>query len=251
MSGAVSKLMPVLIKLSEVDSALARLLAKHKQLDQQQEEEKQAFDLMKREYEDKKLDADKKRAKYHEEEKRISEENGKLVERRKVLSSFTNYKVQQSAQKEIEMTAKQLNAQEEKLLESLEEVEALEKEVEGLKEQYEAADTKLKEFIESAEGEIDSILERSKEKEAERAELAGSVDPTNLTMYDRIKKKHPVDPLVPVRDGKCGGCFMQVGPQMIVQLGRADSLVKCRGCGRILHLATEGGEDGDSQSPSA
>lgn len=250
MSEDFAKVLPTLIKLSEVDSSLARILAKHKQLDLEQEDASKAFNLTKREFEDKKLDLDKRKGKYLEEEKRINEENEKLVERRKVLSSFTNYKVQQSAQKEIELAAKQLSAQEEKLLSTLEETEALEKEVEELKLKYSEEEKKLKELSSSAEEEIDALLARAKEKEAERSELAATVDPKNLTMYERIRVKHPADPLVAVREGNCGGCFMQVGPQMMVQISRADSLVKCRGCGRLLFLSSDEA-DQDSNSPAA
>lgn len=249
MSGNLSKLLPVLIKLSEVDTSLARILAQHKQLEQKKEEEAANANRIKREFEDKNLETEKRRAKYQEEENRISEENQKLVERRKVLSSFSNYKVQQSAQKEIELAAKQLAAQEEKLIVTLEEIENLEKEVAQLKESKESAEKQLKELFESAEGEIEALLARAKEKEEERQQLAASIDPANLNVYERIRNRH-IDPLVPIQDGKCGGCFMQISAQMQVQISRADTLVKCRGCGRVLFL-DEVKSDKDSSSAPA
>ncbi|MCI5064781.1 hypothetical protein MRY87_03545 [bacterium] len=236
----VSQVLPLLVQLSEIDSALARLLAKRKQLEEQVEQSQQQLHSLQRDHEAKKGGLEQRRAKIREEERRIAEENEKLVERRKALSTFSNYKVQQSAQKEVEQAAKQLAGQEERVLVSMEELEALEKEVAELETAVEKAAAENQELLDSAEGEIDSLLERAKEKEGQRTEIASQIDSGNLATYDRIRNRHPVDPLVAVQDGKCGGCYMQVGAQMLVQVSRAASLVKCRGCSRVLFLPTEG-----------
>jgi predicted nucleic acid-binding Zn-ribbon protein len=236
MNGTISKVLPSLIRLSELDSALARLLAKHKQIEKEKEEAQVTAGELQRRYEDVKIELDKKRSRYREEETRIKEENEKLVERRKVLSTFSNYKVQQSAQKEIELSAKQLSNQEEKMLTVLEEVEELEKQLATIQEEKEKSDSDLKELLDSAEGEIESLLERSKEKEAERQEILAEIPSNQVQVYEGIRRRHAVDPLVELKNGRCGGCSMQIAPQMMVQVSRGETLVKCRGCGRVLFL---------------
>lgn len=231
-----------LIQLSELDSSIARLLARQKQLDEERRAKEESCQKLRRGFEEKTVELSGKKKKYQEEENRIQEENSKLVERRKVLSTFSNYKVQQSAQKEIEASAKQLAMQEEKLIETLEDIEKLEALVKAEEENLLSEEEKLKEFSADAEGETESVIERCSEKEGARSELATSVDASHLALYDLIRKRHAVDPLVVIQQGKCGGCYMQVAPQMMVQIARGSDLVKCRGCGRILYLQEEEGE---------
>ncbi|MGA1191773.1 MAG: zinc ribbon domain-containing protein [Bdellovibrionota bacterium] len=236
-----SPVLTQLIQLSELDSSIARLFARQRQIEEERHSKVDEFQQLQRVHDDQALELQRKRKRYEEEERRIQDENSKLVERRKVLSSFSNYKVQQSAQKEIEASAKQLAAQEEKLIETLEEMETLEAALKTAKEALALAREKQREFMANADEECNAIVERSGEKEAQRADIARRVDPTHLGLYDIIRKRHAVDPLVGIQQGKCGGCYMQVAPQMMVQVARGKDLVKCRGCGRILYLQEEGG----------
>jgi predicted nucleic acid-binding Zn-ribbon protein len=236
-----SPVLTQLRQLSELDSSIARLFARQRQIEEERRDQEEEFGQLQRAHDDQALEYQRKRKRYEEEERRIQDENLKLVERRKVLSSFSNYKVQQSAQKEIEASAKQLAAQEEKLIETLEEIEILEAALNTSKEGLALAEEKRKEFLGNTEEECSAIIERSAVKEAQRAEIALRVDSSHLAIYDLIRKRHAVDPLVGIQQGKCGGCYMQVAPQMMVQVARGKDLVKCRGCGRILYLQEEGG----------
>ena len=62
------------------------------------------------------------------------------------------------------------------------------------------------------------------------------MDAANLAVYERIKERYPMDPAIKVHEGRCDGCGQQVVPQMMLHLEQGQSLVKCRGCGRILFL---------------
>lgn len=236
-----SPVLSQLIQLSELDSSIARLFARQRQIEEERRLQEEEYQQLQRVHDDQALELQRKRKRYEDEEHRIQDENSKLVERRKVLSSFSNYKVQQSAQKEIEASAKQLAAQEERLIETLEEIEVLETALNTAKEGLSLAKEKRKAFTENADEECSAIIERSAEKEAQRAKIAQRVDTSHLALYDLIRKRHAVDPLVGIQQGKCGGCYMQVAPQMMVQVSRGKDLVKCRGCGRILYLQEEGG----------
>ena len=120
------------------------------------------------------------------------------------------------------------------------EIETLEKEVadidgviKGLSDEYVSLDKESSETIKTLDEQLGGL---NKERAENSAVLAGQ---TILTAYNRIRDRFPSNPVVEVlnRDS-CSGCFMKLGPQVVVQVSRQD-VVKCPGCGRILRLAAE------------
>lgn len=229
----------LLISLSKVDGALARAIAERNKLEEQLSQSEQDLKNLKRQCEDKGAEVKDRRYRYDREEKRLQEEQQKLVDRRKALSSFTDYKLQQRAEKEIEQVAKQLSQQETALLATLDELESAEKEVEELHKKLEEEEGKHASESEDVKANIVTLGETIKEREAERAEEVKGVNPELLQIYDRTRTRYPVDPMVAISGTNCSACFMQVAPQIKVQLARGGELVRCRGCQRILFL----GED--------
>lgn len=99
---------------------------------------------------------------------------------------------------------------------------------------------------------------------AQMAEIATQRDghlkniPRNvLQRYERIRDKRMGLALVPVRQGNCGGCNMQIQPQLFNNLMRVNSLECCPSCSRIIYwegiLAPAGSADqgGASTGPSS
>lgn len=225
-----------LIALSQIDSSIALIRAEKKQL-------QEALDLAVRDLEKKQEHLAGKRtrlandkAEYQREENRLQQENEKLVDRRKALQSFNNYKVQQAAQKEIEQSAKQLSVQEERLLGMLDRISKLEailsteeSEVAAVEESFTKLQTETTETLKT-------LNERENEKSQEHQEKASRVLAEHKAVYELIVARFPQAPLAMIAEGVCSGCFIQVNAQTLVEVSRADHLVKCRGCGRILYL---------------
>jgi predicted nucleic acid-binding Zn-ribbon protein len=74
---------------------------------------------------------------------------------------------------------------------------------------------------------------------AERATLAGSVDESFLSRYERIMRHRQDVAIVPVQHGNCGGCHLQLPPQVAHQAKRSEEMVTCEQCGRILYWSGE------------
>jgi len=232
-----TSVLETLIHLSKVDASLARIFADKQKLEQT---------LVAKEAELKKLLQDKdtkakvtaqKKSNYLVEEKSIKEEQAKLVERRKALDTLGNYKLQQAALREIEFATRQLSTRDDGLLKMIEEADAVDdihKKADVLHQEASASLLKLRKETE----ENLALLEvRRSERAAERGTLLPKVLPTNLQIYERTKSKFPGDAMVAVAaNSSCGGCSIQVAAQLMVHIHQGDSLVKCRGCGRILYL---------------
>lgn len=237
MGESDTKLLNTLLQLSKEDATLARLLAERKKLEADFKAKKQQRDKLEGDLKTREKVLHEKRYHAQRDEKVLQEEREKLVQRRKTLASLGNYKTQQAAAREIEHSGRELNTREESVLSALNEVESIEKETAGIKEQLvtleaelSVAETEVKETLVNIEG-------RTKTHQDERTRLAAMIDASNLSTYNRIKDRFPMDPVVSVKKNSiCGGCFMQVPPQHMVQMGRGDTLIKCRGCGRMLFL---------------
>ena len=77
---------------------------------------------------------------------------------------------------------------------------------------------------------------------AQRAEEGGKLGAPLLRRYDQIRKVRGGSPVAQVKesmggaDAICSECHMTIRPQIIVEIYKADELVACESCGRILFL---------------
>jgi predicted nucleic acid-binding Zn-ribbon protein len=232
--------LPIIIQLSKLDVQIATLSAQKKKLESDLEGRKQVIAA----HETKKASREKvladKKTLCAKEEKSVKAERDKINERRAALNTLNNYKLQQAAEREIDYTAKQIGQREDLLLGLMREIETLEKEVAdmagvltGLNDEYAALHKESSETIKGLEEQLAGL---NKERTEQAAHLAGQ---SVLIAYNRIRDRFPSNPVVEVANrDSCAGCFMKLGPQVIVQVSRQD-VVKCPGCGRILRLAAE------------
>ena len=232
--------LPIIIQLGKLDVQIAIFSAQKKKLETELANRKQVISghVTKRAAREKVL-ADKK-ALCTKEEKGVKAERDRINERRAALNTLNNYKLQQAAEREIDFVAKQIGQREDLLLGLMREIETLEKEVsdingvvQGLEGEYAALEKESGETITHLEDQLSSL---NKERAEQAAHLTGQ---SILLVYNRIRDRFPSNPVVEVANkDSCSGCFMKLGPQVIVQVSRQD-VVKCPGCGRILRLSAE------------
>ena len=91
---------------------------------------------------------------------------------------------------------------------------------------------------------IDSSLKEFEDKiralEAQRNQIVPDVPKVNLERYEKILVNKQGMAIVPVMGGNaCGGCFMNVPPQVVNEIRTHDRLVLCERCARILYLQEE------------
>ena len=233
-SSGVSEIIRV-VALSKVDHELLQLQWQKKRSEKELQEHAlsakakwQEWQVKFKAYQEKKLSIDK-------EEHQIKEEQDRLVARRKALATMNNYKVQQAAEREIEGVAKDLAAREELLLTVMEEAQTLQQAGDGFKAEFEVLKVEYEKLVKDVAGEMLTLDERLGRKSKEREEIVKGVAGESLLFYDRVRSRYPENPVVKVEDkNRCAGCGMSVGPQIILQISKGTSLVKCPGCGRIL-----------------
>ena len=75
--------------------------------------------------------------------------------------------------------------------------------------------------------------------QAERQRIAQEADPNALSRYDRLMRSKNDFAVVPIRNGNCGGCHLNVTPQLVHNAKHGSELTSCDYCGRILYWQTE------------
>ena len=178
--------------------------------------------------------------KKHKNELHLQELSQKLADNSKKSSEIKTEREMKSLQLEEEIAKEQVTF-------ANEEIERLEKIIESKKEQVEAAKESLSQLqasLEAVKAEVDQKLEAiNKERQdvfVEKEKLLGSINQKGLAFYQKIRRWAKNTTVVAVEDQACMGCHMVIRDKVYADVIKAEEIVTCPHCGRILHVeATE------------
>ena len=137
--------------------------------------------------------------------------------------------------REIEEHQRKIRGLEDRELEQMEENEALRARAESRKKALAEDEKAVREEEASMGVRAARIEEELDALEAERREMIEDVDPAWLSRYDRLLDHVGDFAVVPVENGTCGGCHMKLPPQVVHDARRAESIIACAFCGRLLY----------------
>jgi predicted nucleic acid-binding Zn-ribbon protein len=219
-------------RLAQLKAELARIPSEIAGVDRRVRDETARLESAKQEL--KQLEADRKKLEIDADSKRAQ-----ITKYRTQLSLIKSNTEYQALLKEIAKAEEEIKQVEDVELEFMEKLERLQPEVKQ-------EQTQLKEV--TAKGETDkadlqkrkAIIEQElSELRAEREKLATQVDAEALARYERILRSKGDTAIVPVQHGNCGGCHLQIPPQLIHNAKNGNELTSCDYCGRILYWQLE------------
>ncbi|MBN1793645.1 MAG: hypothetical protein JW844_01625 [Candidatus Omnitrophica bacterium] len=117
------------------------------------------------------------------------------------------------------------------LLDKISEAEEL------LHKEKERSNEKKKKFGETEtrfKTEIEHMEQQLLQLQANRQKITPQVDKKILDRYERILEGRNGFALAPVINGSCGGCNMDLPPQMVNEVQLKNNIVTCERCARIL-----------------
>jgi len=137
--------------------------------------------------------------------------------------------------REVDDNKKRKDALETELLEYLDEKEKNEDNVQESEKEY----LLLKDQIEAEQQEIEKKSKDDRELLdeylAQQKEIGKNIDPSLMNRFIKISKMNNGLAVVNVRKEVCMGCFMNIPPQLYIEVQRGDSLISCPQCSRILY----------------
>jgi len=199
-----------------------------KQLDEANQKYNLEFEENKKRYED-------VLAKHKELESRLKKGSDSLSKAKDRLGEVKTNKEYQAMLKEIENIETKNSEIETEIICLLEEIDTrkgLFQEKEKSKEQHNRKyDVERQNIIR----EIDSLDEKILMCSQELKKILESIPKDITKRYDMIKAVNHGTAVVSVWKGVCGGCFMNIPPQLYNELQKTDDLISCPNCSRIIY----------------
>jgi uncharacterized protein len=164
---------------------------------------------------------------------RLSKYKGQLTE----LKTNKEY---QTMQHEIAVAESAIRSHEDRVLERMEDAENLTRELKTadaeLKTQQGAVATERK----ALDAEAATLQKTAEATAAARVEAAKALSPEALKLFDYVSKARKGLAVAEARDGGCTVCHVRMRPQMFNEVRRAEALVQCESCMRILYFVPQG-----------
>jgi predicted nucleic acid-binding Zn-ribbon protein len=168
-------------------------------------------------------------------ERQIDERENQIQKSNVKLSNIKSNKEYQAALKEIDALRHEKTALEDKAIELMEKIEALErqgseagKELDSVRETTTAEKNRI-------QGETKAMVEEVDRLEKERQTLCGFIEASILKRYDFLRDRKGGVGISPVIKGICQTCHIGIPPQQFNLLLRGEELMNCPNCTRIIY----------------
>jgi hypothetical protein len=169
-------------------------------------------------------------------EKELELEKEKIKKFESKLYEVKTNKEYQALLKEIETAKKANDKEEEEIIEIMVKIEELKKDFEStsktLKDKEKVAEVEKKKLL----NEADSIEKTIKDLTQQRDNLLSVVDKTLRDTYNRLISRRGGMAVVNVKNGVCLGCFMNIPPQLFIEVTKNNRLILCPSCNRIFYF---------------
>ena len=139
-------------------------------------------------------------------------------------------------QQEIEGVKADKSALEDEIIAILDEVDEGKKKIDQAKAELKEKENKLNSDKKKMEDELKDIESKLSQLEANRTEEADKVDKNTLSKYERILYGKDGLAMAPVVDEACGGCHLNLPPQVINEIRMSKDMIFCESCARILYI---------------
>jgi len=136
---------------------------------------------------------------------------------------------------EIDLLKKQIAVKEERILTLKIELDEAKGALEADKERIQRELNNIDAECTKIDNELQALTAERKALVKSRPPLAGKVNKSLLTRYERIRKVR-TPAVAPLNEEVCGGCFMAVRPQIVNEIMANERIHACQHCGRLLYF---------------
>ncbi len=184
------------------------------------------------------------------QEQEMKDDEASVLKAKQKAGMVKNAKEMMASERELQATRKNAQERQEEVVKLAAAVETAKKSIA----QHEADLTALKEHVageqEAAKGKIAEIQTQIDDEKKLREVAAARVRPDVMKKYASIRMRRGLA-LVPVKNGTCQGCNMNIPPQLFNMLQRGTSIELCGTCNRIIYWdkLLESGDGAPAEKP--
>ena len=121
------------------------------------------------------------------------------------------------------------------ILQVMEEIDKAKAEEKAAAAEFKKTEEFAKKDIEKLEAELSHAKGVFATAKAERDAAAAPVPASAMKVYEHVRSRGKSDAIVPVLDGHCTGCQINLAPSLLGEVTKAKDLVNCESCQRILY----------------
>lgn len=224
-----------LVKLQEAETQIVRLKAVLEKVEKEKEKLSGQLKQFESVFEKNKETLLSNKAACKDIENEIQVIDDRIIKSNEKLRMVKTNKEYQLFLREVDDNKKRKDALETELLEYLDEKEKTEKIVQESEKEYHLLNDQI-------EGEQKDIEKKSKDDRelldeyfAQQKKIGKNLDPSLMIRFEKISKMNKGSAVVNVKDEVCMGCFMNIPPQLYIEVQRGNSLISCPQCSRILY----------------
>jgi predicted nucleic acid-binding Zn-ribbon protein len=224
----VWELQKIDLELKSIKEGRDRYPKEMKKLEEKQKIERERIQKEKEKVESLEKTRRQKEGHLNLEQEKIKRAEGKM-------SEVKTNKEYQALLSEIDAIKEANSRMEEEILQVMDEIDELkkdllkrEKEVGVILEKIEVERKKLQEKIAHDEKAWNEKMER-------REVLSKQIESKLLKLYNTLKEKRQGVGVVRAKNETCQGCFVNVPPQMFIEVQKNNTLIRCPNCNRILY----------------
>ena len=161
--------------------------------------------------------------------------DARIIKSNETLRNVSTNKEYQVLLREVDDNKKRKDVLETELLQIMEEREKSQAVVDESTKEYQQLEEQIK--AEQNQIEEQSIKDRKLLEEylESQKEIGISLDPKLLDRFKRISKMNQGSAVAQAQDQVCLGCFMNIPPQLYIEVQRGNQLIFCPQCSRILY----------------
>ena len=224
-----------LIKLQEAETQIVKLRAVLKKVEKKKGELSAKLKLFGNALEKEKENLSTAIMNCKDSEREIQVVDDRIIKSNETLRMVKTNKEYQIFLREVDDNKKRKDVFETELLEYLdakeeiqESVQESEKEYNLLKDQIEAEQKNIEKKSTDDRELLDEFL-------TQQNEIGKSLDSSLMKQFAKISKMNQGLAVVNVKNEICMGCFMNIPPQLYIEVQRENSLILCPQCSRILY----------------
>ncbi len=223
--------------LQEIDKDLFRVNSELERLPGELERRQATLDNVKVVLEDKRKGIMESQVKVRELEDGVEVQQQRIRKLEKETMNNPDVSVVEACRYEIRNLRRQVDEAEREQLIHMEGIERAKIEVQKIEERLDAELQVFEQFSQNVESELSVAKTKQEDLQGKReARMSSELDPQTLELYERLLVARGGEALAILDGGVCQSCYMQVPPNLTIQLARGDRVIQCSSCDRIMYL---------------
>ena len=170
-----------------------------------------------------------------EKEGLLDEIHEKIKKLKGRTSEIKTNKEYQAHLKEIESVEREQRGAEDEVLFLMETTDTAQEELKGDEEKVKSGEKKIEVFKKELQGEVEETEREMDALKLQREHLVKGVEGELYHLYMQLLETKRGLAVVETRDEVCQGCYMNIPPQLFVEIKKNEKIIQCPQCNRILY----------------